>query len=196
MAQLKITDRLYRHLNQFINCKEADFTAILSYFQLQSFEKKDILMEAGKTCDRHFFVLQGCLHMYYINDKGSEKTVKLAIKNWWISDYQALYHRQKTAFYIQAVENTQVLLIDHKSQEKLIEAFPCMNAYFRQVYQIAYGATIMRIKFLYEYSKEEMFFRFNEQFPEFVQRVPQYLLATYLGLTPEYLSEIRKKRRS
>ncbi len=153
-------------------------------------------MEAGKLCRYNFFVLKGCMHMYYINDKGIEKTVKLAIENWWISDYLAFHHQQQTDFYIQAVETTQVLCIDYDRQAELLAKFPQMETYFRNIYEIGYGASIMRIKFQFEYSKEEMFLRFEEQFPEFVQRVPQYLLATYLGLTPEYLSEVRRKKQS
>ena len=69
-----------------------------------------------------------------------------------------------------------------------------MEKYFRTIYQTAYGAALMRIKYINSLSKEEMFFRFRDSFPEFVQRVPQYLLASFLGLTPVYLSEIKRKQ--
>lgn len=169
---------------------------MLSYFQIKELDKKEILMEAGKLCNSSFFVLHGCLHMYYINDKGIEKTIQFAIENWWLSDYLAYHHRQPTDFYIQAVESSRVLCIDYDRQNKLLTAFPILETYFRHVYQIAYGASIMRVKYLFDYSKEEIFLRFSEQFPEFVQRVPQYLIASYLGLTPEYVSEIKRKQRS
>jgi hypothetical protein len=71
-----------------------------------------------------------------------------------------------------------------------------MERYFRFVYQRAFGAMQMRIKYLYDFTKEEIFLHFIQHFPEFVQRIPQHLLASFLGFTPEYLSEIRKKTRS
>ncbi|MEQ9439129.1 MAG: Crp/Fnr family transcriptional regulator [Cyclobacteriaceae bacterium] len=191
-----MTEPFYQHLQKFIALDKADFTEVLSYFQIKELDKKEILMEAGKLCNSSFFVLHGCLHMYYINDKGIEKTIQFAIENWWLSDYLAYHHRQPTDFYIQAVESSRVLCIDYDRQNKLLTAFPILETYFRHVYQIAYGASIMRVKYLFDYSKEEIFLRFSEQFPEFVQRVPQYLIASYLGLTPEYVSEIKRKQRS
>lgn len=190
-----MTDRFFRHLNQFIDCSEADFTELLPYFTRHRLAKKEQLMQAGRICDHHYFVLKGCLHMYYINEKGVEKTVKLALENWWVTDYLAFRQHQPTDFYIRAVEPSHILAISFEQQAALFAKFPVLESYFRQIYEVGYGASIMRIKFLFDFSKEEMFLRFEEQFPDFVQRVPQYLLASYLGLTPEYLSEIRKKKR-
>jgi hypothetical protein len=77
--------------------------------------------------------------------------------------------------------------------DKLLEEHPLMEKYFRCVYQKAYAATQMRLKFLHNYSREELYYHFRDSQPAFLQRVPQYLVASYLGFTPEYLSEIRKK---
>jgi len=104
-----------------------------------------------------------------------------------------LEQRLPTDFFIQAVEPSEVLRIDNLSQEQLLRAFPKMERYFRFIYQRAFAASQMRIKYLYGLSKEAFYHHLNEQHPEFVQRMPQYLIASYLGFTPEYLSEIRKK---
>ena len=71
-----------------------------------------------------------------------------------------------------------------------------LERYFRTIYQIAYGASLIKVKYLYDLSKEEIYLHFTEHFPDFAQRVPQYLIASFLGLTPEYVSEIRAKNRS
>ncbi|MDF9795972.1 CRP-like cAMP-binding protein [Catalinimonas alkaloidigena] len=189
-------DRFFQHINKFMAFDKDDFTEALSYFQYKEVDKKEMLMEAASVCRQCFFVLKGCLHMYFINDKGVEKNIQFAIENWWMSDYLAYQHQQKTGFYIQAAEASELLCLDYDKQNQLLTAFPQLESYFRQVYQIAYGASIMRVKYQFDYSKEEIFFSFSEQFPEFVQRVPQYMIATYLGLTPEYVSELRKKKRS
>ena len=97
-------------------------------------------------------------------------------------------------FFIQTVEKSTILYITKQNQEKLLNTFPKMERYFRFVYQRAYAATQMRFKYLYSLSKEEFYFQSIKRYPEFVQRIPQYLLASYLGFTAEYLSEIRKKR--
>ena len=140
--------------------------------------------------------MEGCLRKFFINEKGIEQTTEFAIENWWITDNIAFEHRLKTSFHIQAVENSAVLILDRDAQEKLLLEFPKMERYFRFIYQRAYAASQMRIKYLYDFTKEEFYEHLCKNHPEFVQRIPQYLIASFLGFSPEYLSEIRKKKRS
>ncbi|PCJ67252.1 MAG: cyclic nucleotide-binding protein [Bacteroidetes bacterium] len=188
-----MSQELFKHLNKYVEVSEIDFKKILSFFDSRSFSKKEIIVEAGSKCDLNHFVVQGCIHMFFIDDKGTERTIQIAIENWWMTDFLAYHNRGETDFYIRAIENTQILSITHEKQEQLLNQFPKIEKYFRTIYQISYGASLMKIKYLYDLSKEEIYFHFTEQFPEFAQRVPQYLIASFLGLTPEYVSEIRKK---
>jgi CRP/FNR family transcriptional regulator len=96
-------------------------------------------------------------------------------------------------FNIQAIENSEVAILDKKIQEELFAAIPQLERYFRMILQRSYAASQIRIKFIYSLSGEERYHQFNASFPEFVQRVPQYMLASYLGFTPEFLSKIRAK---
>ena len=105
----------------------------------------------------------------------------------------AFPHNLPAQFSIRAVENTTVIAITAERQRALLEQVPELNAYFHLVFQRAYAASQIRLRKLYELSKEELYRNFSKDFPEFVQRVPQYLLASFLGFTPECLSEIRKK---
>lgn len=191
-----MTERFKQHLDKFITITEAEFLQILPFFQVIELNKKVNLLEAGQICRSNYFVLQGCLRKFFINEKGTEVTTEFAIENWWITDNMAYEHQQQSEFYIQAVEPSQILFIDHDSQEKLLTQNPIMERYFRFIYQRAFAAAQRRIKFMYDYSKEDYYFFFQSKYPEFVQRIPQYLLASFLGLTPEYLSEIRKHKRS
>jgi CRP-like cAMP-binding protein len=184
------------HLEKFIEINEGEFSAILGFFQITNLRKKENLLVEGQICKSHYFVLNGCLRKFFINNKGIEQTTEFAIENWWITDNFAYERRLPSEFYIQAVENSEVLTIDSYSQEKLLVEFPKMERYFRFIYQRAYAASQMRIKYLYNFSKEEFYDHLCRMQPEFVQRIPQYLIASFLGFTPEYLSEIRNKNRS
>ena len=184
------------HIGKFITIDDEEFSAVLSFFQMQDVRKKENLLVEGNVCRYNYFVLKGCLRKFFVNEKGIEQTTEFAIENWWITDNISYEHRLPTEFYIQAVENSEVLRIDYYAQEKLLVAFPKMERYFRFIYQRAYAASQMRVKYLYNFSKEDFFHHFNKSFPEFVQRIPQHLIASFLGLTPEYLSEIRNKSRS
>jgi CRP-like cAMP-binding protein len=184
------------HLEKFIEINDNEFLAILAFFQVAKVRKKENLLSEGQMCKSNYFVLNGCLRKFFVNDKGIEQTTEFAIEKWWITDNIAFENKQASEFYIQAVENSQILVIDQHSQEKLLAEFPKMERYFRFIYQRAYAASQMRIKYLYSFSKEDFFHHLNSRHPEFVQRIPQYLIASFLGFTPEYLSEIRNKKRS
>ncbi|GGA73683.1 Crp/Fnr family transcriptional regulator [Flavobacterium palustre] len=184
------------HLQKFIQINEDEFTAITPFFKIIQVRKKENLLIEGAICKSHYFVLEGCLRKFFINDKGVEQTTEFAIENWWITDNIAYERGLPTTFYIQAVENAKILVINRDEQEKLLEQFPKMERYFRFIYQRAYAASQMRIKYLYDFTKEEFYEQLCKSQPEFVQRIPQYLVASFLGFSPEYLSEIRKKKRS
>lgn len=184
------------HLEKFITISEDEFESISSYFHMADIKKKQNLMVEGEIGKFKYFVVKGCLRKFFINEKGVEQTTEFAIENWWIADNFAFEQQTKSQFYIQAVENSTIIMIDFNSQEKLLENHPVMEKYFRMVYQRAYAAAEKRIRYLYEMSKEEYYIHFNSLYPWFTQRIPQYLLASFLGFTPEYLSEIRAKLRS
>lgn len=184
------------HLEKFIVIDEREFSDILAFFQIKKVKKKENLLIEGQVCKSHYFVLNGCLRKFFINAKGMEQTTEFAIETWWMTDNFAYERGVSTEFYIQAVENSEILVIDREAQEKLLIEFPKMERYFRFIYQRAYAATQMRIKYLYDFSKEEFYDHLCKRHPEFVQRIPQYLIASFLGFTPEYLSEIRNKKRS
>lgn len=185
-----------QHIQRFTKITDLEFLEILKFFQIQTVKKKQNLLSEGAVCKYHYFVLNGCLRKFFINDKGIERTTEFAIENWWITDNLAYERCLPTQFFIQAVEPSEVLKIGYASQEKLVDAYPKMERYFRFVYQRAYAASQMRIKYLYDFSKEEIFDHLNENHPQFVKRIPQHLIASFLGFTPEYLSEIRKKKRT
>ncbi|WP_282089206.1 Crp/Fnr family transcriptional regulator [Aquimarina algiphila] len=184
------------HIKTFTQFDKEDFDRIQDYFDIQMYRKKDIILSAGSKCNCNYYVLEGCLHMYFTGENGIQRTVQFAIENWWMTDNLAFNKGVVTDFTIQAVENTTLLRISRENQEKLLKSFPSLETYFRKIYEISYGASLMKMKYIFDYSKEEIYYHFTKSFPQFAQRVPQYLIASYLGLTPEYVSEIRAKNRS
>lgn len=181
------------HLDKFITISDEDFVSILDYFEIKTFGKKENLLEEGQVCRHNYFVTKGLLRKFYLNEKGIEQTTEFAIETWWMTDNISYEHKTPSEFYIQTVEKTELLVISAESQERLLANFPMMEKYFRIVYQRAFAASQNRVKYIFSLSKEEFYFNLLKRQPEFVQRVPQYLIASFLGFTPEYLSEIRKR---
>lgn len=184
------------HLDKFININEEEYISILSFFEVLEVKKKHNLMLDGEICKSMYFVLKGCLRKFFVNEKGVEQTTEFAIENWWITDTFAYERQISSDFCIQAVERSIILVINFQTQDELLKKHPVMERYFRMIYQRAYAASERRIRYLYEMSREDLYVHFSTQYPEFIQRIPQYLIASFLGFTPEYLSEIRAKLRS
>lgn len=187
---------LRAHLEKFISMDRAEFLAVMSYFESCSVKKKENILEQGDICKYHYFVEQGCLRKFFLKSTGVEQTTEFALEHWWMTDNFAFERKEQTTFFIQGVEHSKILRISYENREALVNAHPVMEHYFRLVYQRAYAAAERRIRYLYEYTREELYFHFADHYPQFVQRIPQYLLASFLGFTPEYLSEIRSKLRS
>jgi len=184
------------HMQRYVTIPSEDKDAILAYFQSQTYKKKEDLLGLNAVCHDHFFIVKGCVRLFFIKDNGVEQTIQFAIENWWITDYQAFALQMTTDYVLQAVEPTEVLRITLAKQNQLLDTYPYLERYFRNIYQRAYTASLTRTRFLYNFSKEEFYRHFNDHFPEFVSRVPQHLLASYLNMTPEYLSEIKRKTRT
>ena len=184
---------LLNHCSKFCAINQEKLNLLAPFFEYRIYKKKDILLREGQRCEEKFFIVKGCIHLYYLRQDGVEQTIDFAIENWWISDFMAFQHSSPAKFSIRAVETTEVLCITAERQQQLLTEVPELNAYFHLVFQKAYAAAQMRFRMLYELSKEELYLDFRRNFPAFLQRVPQYLLASFLGFTPEYLSEIRKR---
>lgn len=187
---------LQEHISRFIKTGEEEHNQIQRYFTSHTFRKKQNLHEEGKVCRSNYFVEKGCLRLFFINEKGIEQTVQFALENWWLSDYTSFSTQKPSQFYIQAVEKSQIISLDYQAQEKMLQEFPVMERYFRLIHQRVHAASQYRLKALFSQTREEIYRQFVHQYPEFIQRIPQYLLASFLGFTPEYLSELRAKKLS
>ena len=189
-----MTDQLQQHIQKLITISAADLALIPNYFRPIEVAKKEDLLREGQLCKENYFVVTGCLRLFFISDTGVEHTIQFALENWWLSDYAAFATGEPSVFGIQAVELSHILAITRDDQEAMLARIPVMERYFRKVHERVHAATQFRMKVMYGQSREELYRDFSRRFPAFVQRVPQYLLASYLGFTPQYLSQIRKKR--
>jgi CRP-like cAMP-binding protein len=188
------TDALLVHIRKFVPFSKEEEEILISYLHIKSLKKKDFLLKEGQTCAANHFVASGCLRMFYITEEGTEQMIQFAIDNWWMTDYMSFDTQQPSQFNIQAVENSEIVYLEKKKMEELFAKLPKMERYFRIIIQKAYAASVMRLRYIFTQSGEERFRHFSESFPEFVQRVPQYMLASYLGFSAEFLSKIRAKK--
>jgi len=185
---------IIQHIRKFVDLSESDVVVFNKYVEIHQFKKKEFIIQESSICKYLYFVEKGCLRMYFINKKGVEQITQFALDGWWISDYQSFMNYSPSDYYIQTIEESRIVSIDNQNLDKLLIELPVLERYFRIIMQKAFAGAQLRSKLLYEMSKEEFYIHFSTSFPEFMQRVPQYMIASYLGLTPEYLSELRKKK--
>ena len=185
--------RLIEHIEKFVLSTETEKHQIRQCFKTIQLKNKEFLLNDGQVCKSLYFVESGCLRMFFINKKASEQIVQFALEGWWLTDYFSFMNTTTSEYYIQAIEKSEICAIDTQMFEELLRGLPKLERYFRIVMQKGIAAAQYRSKLTYEMSKEEFYVHFSTAFPEFMQRVPQYMIASYLGLTPEYLSELRKK---
>lgn len=187
-------DAIVTHIRKHIALNDEEATILISLLTIREVKKKEHLLKAGEICNDNYFIVNGCFRLYIINPKGVEQVIQFGIENWWITEYVSLKSGRPSGFYIQAVENSTIIILNKKVQEELFSRIPQLERYFRVVLEKAYSAQLMRINYIFNLSGEEQYRLFNSNFPEFVQRVPQYMLASYLGITPEFLSKLRAKK--
>ncbi|GAA4083563.1 Crp/Fnr family transcriptional regulator [Mucilaginibacter panaciglaebae] len=186
--------RLIQHIQKVNRNTGIPDDLILSFFETKTFKKKEILQEEGERCSSYFFVVKGCLRLFFLDRNGAEQTLQFALEDWWMTDMDAFRTGRNSAYSIQAMEATEVLCITPANYELILSRFPFVESYFRAVYERAYAASLLRIRMISRMPKDEFYKLFQSKYPDFIQRIPQKVLASFLGFTPEYLSELRKNK--
>lgn len=185
---------LIQHIQKITGNAEIVDETLLPFFEVRKFKKKELLQKEGQRCLSYFFVVKGCLRLYFLDRNGAEQTLQFALENWWMTDMDAFRTGRNSAYTIQAMEETEVLCISPLNYLSILEKLPVIESYFRAVYERAYAASLLRIRMISRMPKDEFYELFQSKYPDFIQRIPQKILASFLGFTPEYLSELRKKQ--
>lgn len=174
-----------------LDAVETDF--FLSLLHEQKLRRREYLLQAGEVCRYQSFVVSGCLKVSYLDPAGSEHVVKFAPENWWAFDLES-FALQSGAFYsIQAIEDTEVLKISRTNMDLLLDRVPQFEKFNRLMYQTAYIALQRRVTQNLASKADERYQQFQVKYPGLQNRVAQKDIASYLGVTPEFLSSMRRR---
>mgnify|MGYP003576122981 FL=1 len=155
--------------------------------------KKQYLLQEGDPCNFVAFVEKGVMRSYTINEKGTEHIIQFALEGWTISDMYSFLTGEPARYTIDAIEDCELVLISKTAQEELLQQLPKYETYMRLQLTGAYIAMQRRLTSIISSTLEERYAAFMAQYPNIAQRVPQHMIASYMGLTPETLSRVRKK---
>jgi CRP-like cAMP-binding protein len=188
-----MSDLIFKNVETVIVLTEAERSQVASFLTEQVINKRDYVLRAGEICRHACFVQSGCLRIFYTDEKGIEHVVKFAVENWWAFDL-ASFTTQTPAYYsIQALEPTVLSLLPYDQYEKLYVAVPAFERFFRIMFQQSYILLQQRLTQNQSGDAAERYAHFCAKYPGLDQRIPQKEIASYLGITPEFLSMLRRK---
>jgi CRP-like cAMP-binding protein len=187
-------DTLRTFLEARASFTEDDMAFVRGMFVMKSLRTGEFLQRAGDVATHAAFVAKGCLRNYVIDAKGKEHIVQFAPETWWLADSTSLTAGTPPPYFVDAIEDTEVLLIDPPSHQKIVDTVPGYAAAFRTGLQKHNAAKDQRIVTSLSSTAEERYEEFVKTYPSIALRVPQWMLASYLGISPETVSRIRKKR--
>ena len=167
---------------------------LLSKVRTRKFLKGQYVSQGGDISKYINFVISGSLKSFHLDREGNEHILAFAIEDWWIGDLGSFATQQPADYTIQCIENCELAQLSYEYLQILYTQIPQLERFFRIVIQKAYVFFQRRIIDNLSLTAKEKYLNFIKQYPQFEQRVPQYMIASYLGFTPEFLSKIRKER--
>lgn len=180
------------YLNKYAFFAQGEIDLIYNSCFHKVYKKKEFLLKSEEVCTYKFFVGKGLVRQYILKENGNEKIQGFALENWWITNLDSFINESPSVSAIQAIEETTVLQISKKDIENLYIQLPKLERVFRIISEKMIIALQRRHDVYMDQSSSDRYTTFINQIPHFAQRVPQYMIASYLDITPEYLSEIRK----
>lgn len=183
---------LFNHIQDKVTLTDGDKEAIRTFFVTKKLRKRQYLLQEGNVCTYLTFISKGLLRTYNVDNKGEEHMSVFGWEGWWLSDFNSFLTGDPAVFNIDAIEDSELLMISRTDYEALTIAVPIMDRYFRILYQNSIVTKERRLMSSITHTAEEKYVQLAESNPKMMQRVPQNLIASYLGIAPETLSRIKK----
>lgn len=186
-----MSDLLLANIAKHISLNDKEKQLFLSYLSTKKIRKRQYLVQEGEQSKYSAFVLSGCLRSYFIDANGFEHILQFAIEDWWIADMMSITTQKPGNLAIDALEDSEVLLLSRENQLKLFDECPKFERYFRIITENGMVSFQRRVLENISLPAAERYKNFAKRYPVMVQRLPQTQIASYLGITPEFLSKIR-----
>jgi CRP-like cAMP-binding protein len=183
----------FQNFNKKVALAQEEETLIKTYLTPKKLRRKQYLLQEGDVCKSIAFIEKGALKAYSIDDAGNEHIIQFGIEGWIISDLYSFLTGEPATYNIDAIEDAELVLINKSAHEELLQKLSKYETFTRMNITGAYLAMQKRLTSIISSPLDERYANFTATYPEIVQRVPQHMIAAYMGLTPETLSRIRRR---
>lgn len=192
-SKITMFTTLLQHIREKVGLEPEEAGRLEAFFVSKELARKEFLLREGEICRYLAFVSSGILKSFTRDEKGQDRISLFAFEGWWISDFNSFINREKAVLNIDAVEKSGLLLISIEDYERLTLEIPVMDRYFRILYQNSLVTKDRRLMVSNKSTAEEKYLSLVQNNPELFRRIPHSLIASYLGLSPETVSRIRKR---
>ncbi len=184
---------ILQNISRHIRLTEEEQAHFVSLLTLKKIKRKQFLLQEGDVCRHSAFVTEGCLRSYTVDGNGFEHVLQFAPPDWWIADMYSILSQKPGNLYINALENTQALLLSKTDQEQLYHDIPKFERFFRIITENSLVSSRQRLLDNLSLSAMERFSQFCGRYPSLIERIPQKQIAAYIGVTPEFLSKLKSE---
>ena len=182
------------YFKRYIDLTQEEEDYLCSLVKVVKVKKRQYIVQPDFICKYRTYVVSGTFRAYLIGNEGQDHTIAFAIDDWWISDYNSYIFQQPATLFVESLEDGVIIQLDYNAEQLLKETNPKFEKFFRIITERSFAFLQKRMLSALSKTAEERYEEFVEKYPKVVQRVPQYALASYLGMSTEFLSKIRNKR--
>jgi len=187
------TEPIINYFSNILPLDSEEIEALKKAFKARRIKRRQFILQEGDVCKLNTFVVEGCFRMYFVDEKGKEHNIQFAVENWWIGDIGSFHSEEPSKLYIEAIENSIILQIKKQDQLDIFVNHPKFNRIFRVFTENALVTYQRRVLQNISSTAEERYLDFLKGYPYFFNRISNVQIASFLGVTPEFLSTIRKK---
>ena len=185
---------IVKYFERHVRLSEKEKEILISSFKVVKVKKRQLIIQPNFITNHRSYVVKGAFRAYVVNDEGHDTTIQFAIEDWWISDYGSFILQQPATMFVVGLEDSVILQIDYETEQKIKQTSHNFETFYRILGERAAAFMQRRIITNLTQLAEQRYISFIETYPNIVKRVPQYALASYLGITTQFLSKIRNQR--
>jgi len=185
---------LLRNMARFISLTEEEEEIFLTHLRVVRVKKKQLIVQPGFVSQFRSYVLTGAFQIYMLDNDGLEHMIALNIEDWWTGDFESYITQQPATLFVEAAEDATLIQLSYKDEQELYQQVPKFERFFRRQIEQSALAMRRRLRWALSYTAEQRYDEFAKLYPQLLQRFPQYVIASYLGMTTQFLSRIRNQK--